>query len=188
MLIAYCLAQSYRRGYMGSERRFSGAEKWRAVVDARWALLIPFIILGGIYSGLFTPTESAAIAVIYSLVFGVFVYREITLRGLFDIILESALLVGTVLVIVGTSVAFGRILSIERIPAEIAGFILSLTDNALLILLAINLLLLIVGTFMETPGGDCNPDADSAAGGDGDGHPPGAFSALSWWSTWRSVL
>ena len=150
MLIAYCLAQSCRYGYAGSERRFSGAEKWRAVVDARWALLIPFIILGGIYSGLCTPTESAAIAVIYGLVFGVFVYREITPRELFDITLESALLVGTVLVIVGASVAFGRILSIERIPTAIADFILSLTDNALLILLAINLLLLIVGTFMET--------------------------------------
>lgn len=150
MLTAYCLAQAYRHGYRGSERRFSGAEKWRAVADARWALLIPFIILGGIYSGLCTPTESAAIAVIYGLVFGVFVYREITLRGLFDITLESALLVGTVLVIVGTSVAFGRILSIERIPATIADFILSLTENALLILLAINLLLLIVGAFMET--------------------------------------
>ena len=150
MLIAYCLAQSCRHGYKGSERRFSGADKWRAVVDARWALLIPFIILGGIYSGLCTPTESAAIAVIYGLVFGVFVYREITPRELFDIILESALLVGTVLVIVGASVAFGRILSIERIPTAIADFILSLTDNALLILLAINLLLLIVGTFMET--------------------------------------
>lgn len=150
MLIAYCLAQSCRHGYAGSERRFSGADKWRAVVDARCALLIPFIILGGIYSGLCTPTESAAIAVIYGLVFGVFVYREITPRELFDIILESALLVGTVLVIVGASVAFGRILSIERIPTAIADFILSLTDNALLILLAINLLLLIVGTFMET--------------------------------------
>lgn len=150
MLMAYCLAQAYRHGYRGSERRFSGAEKWRAVVDARWALLIPFIILGGIYSGLFTPTESAAIAVIYGLVFGVFVYREITLRGLFALTLESTLLVGTVLVIVGTSVAFGRILSIERIPTAIAAFILSLTDHAVLILLAINLLLLMVGTFMET--------------------------------------
>lgn len=150
VLIGYCVLQSYRYGYLGSDRTYSRAEKWQALQDAKWALLIPLIILGGIYSGIFTPTESAAIGVVYGLIFGLLVYREIKPRQLFDIVLESSLLVGTVLVIVGTSVAFGRILSIQRIPVEIATFILSLTDNALLILLAINLLLLIVGTFMET--------------------------------------
>jgi len=150
VLIAYCLIQSHKHGYMGSEQNFTNREKWQALIDAKWALLIPFIILGGIYSGVFTPTESAAIAVVYGLVFGFLVYREITIRQIFEIILESSLLVGAVLVIIGTSVSFGRILSIERIPTEIASFILSLTENAVMILLAINLLLLIVGTFMET--------------------------------------
>ena len=149
-LIAYCVLQSHRRAYRGSERRYTWQQKRQALKDAVWALLIPVIILGGIYSGVFTPTESAAIGVVYGLIFGVLVYREISLRQLYDITLESALLVGAVLVIIGTSVAFGRILTLERIPSEIAAFILSLTDNGVLILLGINLLLLIVGTFMET--------------------------------------
>lgn len=150
VLIAYCVLQSHRYGYRGSDQYYDWGEKWQAIKDASWSLLIPVIILGGIYSGIFTPTESAAIGVVYGLIFGVFVYREINVKQLFDIVLESALLVGAVLVIVGTSVAFGRILTLERIPTEIASFILGLTENGILILLAINLLLLVVGTFMET--------------------------------------
>ncbi len=150
VLIAYCVLQSHRYGYQGTDHTYSWNEKWGAVQDAGWALLIPVIILGGIYSGIFTPTESAAVGVIYGLFFGLFVYKEINFNQLFDIILESSLLVGAVLVIVGTSVAFGRILTLERIPNEIAAFILSLTDNEILIFLAINALLLIVGTFLET--------------------------------------
>lgn len=150
VLIAYCVWQCHRHDYRGAEKSYSWPEKWRALKDAVWALLIPVIILGGIYSGIFTPTESAAIGVIYGLIFGLLIYREISPRQLFNIILESSLLVGTVLIIVGASVAFGRILTLERIPTEIATFILSLTENGVLILLAINLLLLIVGTFMET--------------------------------------
>ena len=150
VLISYCIFESYRLGYQGSEKVYTREEKWQAIKDAGWALLIPVIILGGIYSGIVTPTESAVIGVVYGLLFGLFVYKEISFKQLFDIVLESGLLVGAVLVIVGTSVAFGRILTLERVPVEIASFILSLTENSVLILLAINLLLLIVGTFMET--------------------------------------
>lgn len=150
VLIAYCVWQCHLRDYRGAEKSYDWPEKWRALKGAVWALLTPIIILGGIYSGIFTPTESAAIGVVYGLIFGLLIYREISPRQLFDIILESSLLVGSVLIIVGASVAFGRILTLERIPTEIAAFILSLTENGVLILLAINLLLLIVGTFMET--------------------------------------
>ena len=150
VLIVYCVLQARHRGYTGDGKHYTAAERWQALLDAGWALLIPVIILGGIYTGIFTPTESAAIGVIYGAFFGIVVYKEITFEKLFRIIIESSLLAGTVLVIIGTSVAFGRILTLERVPTEIAELILSLTDNAVLILLAINLLLLIVGTFMET--------------------------------------
>lgn len=150
VLIVYCVLQARHRGYTGDGKHYTAAERWQALFDAGWALLIPVIILGGIYTGIFTPTESAAIGVIYGAFFGIVVYKEITFEKLFRIIIESSLLAGTVLVIIGTSVAFGRILTLERVPTEIAEWILSLTDNAVLILLAINLLLLIVGTFMET--------------------------------------
>lgn len=111
---------------------------------------MPVLILGGIYSGMFTPTESAAVGVVYGLILSVFVYRELRWRDLYSIFLESALLVGAVLVIIGASTAFGRILTIERVPSDIAGFVLGQTDSKFLILMSIMVLLLIVGTFMET--------------------------------------
>lgn len=150
VLIGYCIIVSTIKGYKGNEKKSSWAERRRALREAFWAMLLPFIILGGIYSGLFTPTESAAIGVAYGLFFGVFVYKELDAKKIAKIILESTLLVGAVLAIVGASLTFGRILTLERVPTEIAQFILSLTENKIAILLAINLLLLIVGTFMET--------------------------------------
>jgi len=150
VLIIYCVLQSHRHGYRGSDQQYTRAEKWQAVKDARWPLLAPVIILGGIYSGIVTPTESAAIAVVYALFFGLFVYKELAFPQLFNIVLESSLRVGAVLIIMGTAVAFARILTLERIPTEVASFILSVSDNVVMILLAIDLLLLIVGTFMET--------------------------------------
>ncbi|MBE2894892.1 TRAP transporter large permease [Spirabiliibacterium falconis] len=150
VLLAYSIYQSYNKGYSGHLTKFSWKEKIQALNKAKASLLLPVIILGGIYSGQFTPTESAAVAVIYGGILSFFIYKELNLSDLPKIILESAILVSTVLVIVGASVAFGRILTIDRVPEQIATFILSLTDNKIFILLAINILLLIVGTFLET--------------------------------------
>ncbi len=150
VLIGYCIIVSHIKGYTGNEHKASWAERISALKEAFWAMLLPVIILGGIYSGIFTPTESAAIGVLYGLFFGMFVYKELRPKQIVKIILESSLLVGAVLVIVGASVTFGRILTLERLPTEIAHFILSITENKLLILLCINILLLLVGTFMET--------------------------------------
>ena len=150
VLIGYCIIVSHIKGYTGNEHKASWAERISALKEAFWAMLLPVIILGGIYSGIFTPTESAAIGVLYGLFFGIFVYKELRPKQIVTIILESSLLVGAVLVIVGASVTFGRILTLERLPTEIAHFILSITENKLLILLCINILLLLVGTFMET--------------------------------------
>ena len=150
VLIGYCIIVSHIKGYTGNEHKASWAECISALKEAFWAMLLPVIILGGIYSGIFTPTESAAIGVLYGVFFGMFVYKELRPKQIVKIILESSLLVGAVLVIVGASVTFGRILTLERLPTEIAHFILSITENKLLILLCINILLLLVGTFMET--------------------------------------
>ena len=150
VLIGYCLIVSKMRGYTGNEHKATWAERLDELKEASWAILLPVIILGGIYSGIFTPTESAAIGVLYGLFFGMFVYKELKPAQVVKIILESSLLVGAVLVIVGASVTFGRILTLERLPTEIAQFILSITENKLLILLCINVLLLLVSTFMET--------------------------------------
>lgn len=139
-----------KRGYTGDDKRYSPGEIGHIIWDAKWALLVPMIVLGGIYGGIFTPTEAAAVAVIYGFVVSTLVYRELSLKNLYSTIAGSALTSATVIIIVGTATIFGRMLTLEQIPAMIAQYITSLTDNYLLILLLINVLLVFVGMFMET--------------------------------------
>ncbi|HUH58943.1 MAG TPA: TRAP transporter large permease [Candidimonas sp.] len=148
MIVAYVKAR--KLGYRGSSERFTAAQIRSTIWEAKWALLVPVIILGGIYGGVFTPTEAAAVGVIYGFVVGVFVHKEIKLKDLYKVIADSALTSATVIVIVGTATIFGRMLAIERIPFMIADYIVHLTDSPVLILLLINILLLFVGMFMET--------------------------------------
>lgn len=130
------------------------ATGWRetvaAINDAKLAILMPLVVLGGIYAGIVTPTESAAVAVVYALAVSFFVYRELPLSLLPRIMLESALLVSAVLVIIGASVAFGRIIALEQIPLRLSEFVLALTQSKTVVLLAAIALLLVVGTFLET--------------------------------------
>ena len=149
-LIIYSYIYSRRHGYKGDEKRYTAKEKSKIILDALPGLLIPVIILGGIYGGIFTPTEAAAIAGVYGAIVGIFVYKEIKLKDLAYIIYRSVLLCAPVLLIIGVSTGFGRILTIAEIPTKIANLILGITTNKVIVLLLINLLLLLVGTFMET--------------------------------------
>lgn len=149
-LIITAYVKARKEGYKGSEKRYSVSEIWQTIWDAKWALMVPVIILGGIYGGVFTPTEAAAVGVIYGFIVGVFVYKELKWSDLYRVIAGSALTSATVIVIVGTATIFGRMLAIERIPFMIADYIVQLTDSPILILLLINVLLLFVGMFMET--------------------------------------
>lgn len=149
-LIAWSYISSKKKGFLGDEKKFSMKEFLKAVNDAKWALFVPVIILGGIYGGVFTPTEAAAIAVIYGFVVGTFVYKDLTLKDIPDVVISAALMTSTVLIIVGTATTFGRILTIEQIPTSLANTIISFSDSKIVILLLINLLLLFVGCFMET--------------------------------------
>ncbi len=149
-LIIYSYVYSRRKGYKGEETRYSLVEALRIIVNAIPGLMIPVIILGGIYGGVFTPTEAAAVAGIYGVLVGIFVYKEIKWSDLTHIIFRSVLLCAPVLIIIGVSTGFGRILTIAQIPEKIANVILGLTSNKYLVLMLINILLLIVGTFMET--------------------------------------
>lgn len=121
-----------------------------AVWDAKWALINPLIILGGIYAGIFTPTEAAAVAAVYAFVCGAFIYKEFDFKSLFGTIGQACNTTGTTMVIIGCATAFTRILTIEKIPDMITSGILNFTDNKILILILINILLLIVGCFMDT--------------------------------------
>jgi C4-dicarboxylate transporter DctM subunit len=133
-----------------STTEFSTVGVLRSFRESIWALLVPVIILGGIYSGVFTPTEAGAVAVVYAAVIGIFVYGDIRLRDLPNILAGSAKTSGTILVLVIMATAFGRLITLARIPAELSASITNLSDNPIIILLLINLLLLVIGMFMET--------------------------------------
>ena len=118
--------------------------------ESVWALLVPVIILGGIYSGIFTPTEAGAVAVVYATLIGMFVYKDIKFSDFPDILTSSAVTSGTILVLVIMATAFGRVITLAQIPADLATTLTGLSDNPIIILLLINILLLVIGMFMET--------------------------------------
>lgn len=142
----YCKKQVWK----GDERKYTAKEKLAAIWDAKWALLNPIIILGGIYAGIFTPTEAAAVAAVYAFICGAFIYREFNIKEMFATIGNACNTTGTTMVIIGCATAFTKILTIEKIPGAITNGIINFTDNKILILLLINVLLLIVGCFMDT--------------------------------------
>ncbi|MDG4674815.1 TRAP transporter large permease [Shinella sp. 838] len=114
-----------------------------------WALLVPIIILGGIYGGIFTPTEAAGVAVVYALFVSLFVYKEISLVQLPDILIRSGRTTATIMVMVAMAFAFGRFLTIEGVPSDLATLITNATTEPIAVLLLLNLVLLITGMFLE---------------------------------------
>jgi tripartite ATP-independent transporter DctM subunit len=111
--------------------------------------LLIVIVLGGILKGIFTATEAAAIAVLYSLILSAIVYREVKWRELPDILLQAGITTAVVFLLIATSMAMSWILTLEHVPQQVSSLILGLSDNPLVVLLLINLLLLGAGTFMD---------------------------------------
>jgi tripartite ATP-independent transporter DctM subunit len=116
---------------------------------AFWALMAPVVLFGGMFSGIFTPTEAAAIAVVYALVLGLFVYREFPLSALPRIIVDTVETTGVVMALVMTAALLGYCISVSRLPQEFGAALTGLTANPLVYFLIVNLLLLVVGCFME---------------------------------------
>lgn len=146
-IVAYISAK--KNNYRGAERRATAKEIWIAFKEAIWAIFMPVIILGGIYGGIFTPTEAADIAVVYGLVVGMFVYKELSIKEIPRLFRNAAVSSALVLLIIATASVFGLVLTREQIPLRIAEFLLGISDNPMVLLMIINVLLLIVGTFME---------------------------------------
>jgi tripartite ATP-independent transporter DctM subunit len=116
---------------------------------AFWALMAPVVLFGGLLSGIFTPTEAAAVAVIYALILGLFVYREIKVADLPRLILDTVETTGVVMALVMTASLLGYCISVSRLPQVFGATLTSLTTNPLVYLLIVNVLLLVVGCFME---------------------------------------
>ena len=140
---------SKKRNYPKHEKS-TWKERWQETKSAIWALLMPVILLGGILSGIFTPTEASIVTCVYSLIVGVFVYKEIKLSDVPRIVSENMISCGSIIVLIGMANVFAFILVNERIPQKVAEGILNVTHNRIAVILLINIVLLFVGMFMES--------------------------------------
>lgn len=147
MVTTYVIA---RRKNFPRQDWLGAMEIVRSFGGAFWALAMTGIIIYGLLSGIATPTETAVVASVYAFIVGAFVYRELPIRDVPSIIIDSAISSAAILVLVGFANVFGWILVSEQIPQAIADAVLSVTDNKILVILIINVLLLFVGMFMET--------------------------------------
>lgn len=148
MLTAYFVSK--KEGFVGTEKS-SLKQVVYTFKDAILALLMPVIILGGIYGGIFTPTEAAVVAVFYGLIVGMFVYRELKLKDLKKIFAESTITTSTIMIIIANASTFGWIMTREQVPQKIAEVFMSVSGGSpVIFLLLVNILLLIIGTMFET--------------------------------------
>ena len=149
-LIVISVIIARKRGWTGNGMKFTWKRVFHVLKDAIWALLVPVIILGGIYGGIFTPTEAAVVAVVYALIVGLFIYKELDLTRIWEKLFDSGKTTGTILIIVATGTVLGRVLTLEDVPTMVAEGLHSLADSRFMILLLVNLMLLVVGCLMET--------------------------------------
>lgn len=148
-LMITCYIVSKKNGYKGKAEKSTWKERWISFKEAFWAILSPVIILGGIYSGFFTPTEAAVISVVYSFIVGVFVYKELNFKGAYKTFKDAIVVNGSTTFMIGLSSAFAAYLTMQQIPSLIANAITGITSNGVILLLLINLLLIIVGMFID---------------------------------------
>ncbi len=149
-LMLYSYIHCKRKGLKGTSEPLTFQRGAAALWDAKWAIINPVIILGGIYAGIFTPTEAAAVAAVYAFVCGVFMHRELTLKKFLKAISTSCSTTATTMVILGCATAFAKVITIEQIPTLVANALMAVSSNKIVILLLINILLLLVGCFMDT--------------------------------------
>ena len=149
VLMGYSYWLSRRNGWRGTAEKVSFSRKMKVIWEAKWALLVPVIILGGIYGGYMTPTEAAAISAMYGLLVGMFVYRGINRHNFFSVCVECCTTSAVIIFLIAMASSFGYLLALEQVPESIAKFILSLSGNRVIVLLCINIFLLIVGALME---------------------------------------
>lgn len=147
MVMAYIIAA--KRNYPKLERKSLGTVV-SSFKDTIWAFIMIFIILYGIIGGIFTPTEASIIAVVYAILIGFFVYKKLTFSSLNKTIIGSIRTTASLMVLIGFANLFGWIMVIERLPQFLSEELLSFTDNKYAVLLLINIILIIVGSFMET--------------------------------------
>lgn len=146
LAVAICIRKGY--GEITGES-FSFRPVLCAIWQGRWAVAAPILVMGGIYGGIFTPTEAAAVAVFYALFVGLVIYKKLTFWGVWEALRFTALMTG-ILIIIAPAFAFGQILAFYNLPDAVESFLTGIADNPLLVMLLIGLFLVAVGTFMES--------------------------------------
>ena len=149
VILVMCYFISKKKGYKGTAEKLTLKKFCHSFIDAIWAFMAPGIILGGIYWGICTPTEAAVVAVIYSLFTGVVVYRELSLKKIYDAFLETLSVNGATTFMVGLSMAFASYLIMAGLPQQIASFLIGITDSRILLFLIVNIFLLVVGSLID---------------------------------------
>ena len=147
MLLTYVMAK--KRNYVGAPRQGGALWVMGRFWDAKWALLMPIIILGGIYSGVFTPTEAGVVAVVYAIVLG-FITRGLSLSGLCKAMIEAAVITASCVILMGAAGAFAKFLYVKDVPGLLGNLITSFTTDKIAILLIFNVIFLIGGMFIDT--------------------------------------
>ena len=147
MLIVYIIA---KKGNYPIQKRSTLKESIKSFVNGIWSIIMVFIILFGILGGFFTPTEASIVAVLYALLVGIFIYKQLNLSNIFVIIKDSIKTTAGIMLLVGFANIFAWILATENIPQLIATSLLSVTSNKIIILLLVNIVFLFAGMFLET--------------------------------------
>ncbi|MEI3182083.1 MAG: TRAP transporter large permease subunit [Lachnospiraceae bacterium] len=148
-LVIVVMIEARKNNIQGSMKKASGAERWAAFKDAFWGLLMPVIILGGIYGGIFTPTEAAAVSVVYGLFVGMVVYREITVKDLWALVIDSAKTTGGIMLIVACASLFSFVCTKFGIAQAASDLLGSIAHNQFTFLLIVNVIFLIAGCFID---------------------------------------
>ncbi|MGQ7248490.1 TRAP transporter large permease [Halomonas sp. V046] len=148
-LTAIAIVQAYRRRYPHGSP-LSLATIWRTLKAASWGLMTPVIILGGIFSGVFTPSEAAVVAVVYALIVSLVVYRDLTPRDVYRVMIRSAITTSVIMLVIATSAVLSWTLSSAQVPAQIAESVLSLSSDPYVIMLLVVAVILATGVFIET--------------------------------------
>ena len=141
--------ESRRRSIQASKAKSSWGQRWKSFREAFWGFLMPVIIIGGIYGGVFTPTEAAAVSVVYGLVVGVFIYREVKMKDMIDILVDSGKTTGGIMLIIGAATLFSYVCTVFGIAQAAQALLLEISGNKYIFLLIVNVIFLIAGCFVD---------------------------------------
>ena len=148
-LVIIIMIEVRKKGLTASREKATWGERWKSFRTAFWGFLMPVIILGGIYGGFFTPTEAAAVSVVYGLIVGVFIYREVKAKDLVEILVDSGKTTGGIMLIIGAATLFSYICTVHGISTAAQGLLLNIAGNKYVFLVIVNVIFLIAGCFVD---------------------------------------